>query len=93
MVGSAVPLSVLIGLLETNKNSSPSTFSQLAHHLSNIANLPVRNVSLRVRFCRIVFTHWSCLPLFFLLNYNIVCVCDYLVLGSDIHRLVPGLGT
>ena len=74
MVGSAVPLSVLIGLLETNKDSSPATFSQLAHHLSKIANVPVRNVSLRATFCRIIFTHWSCLRLFLLLNY-IVCVC------------------
>ena len=45
VVGSAIPLSILIELLQTNKDSSPSTFPQLADHLSKIANVPVRNVS------------------------------------------------
>ena len=45
VVGSAVPLSVLIELLQTHKDSSPSTFPQLADHLSKIGNVPVRNVS------------------------------------------------
>jgi xanthine dehydrogenase/oxidase len=44
VVGSAIPLSALIELLETHKDSSPATFSQLAGHLSKVANVPVRNV-------------------------------------------------
>ena len=45
VVGSAIPLTVLIELLQTHKDSSLATFSQLAEHLSKIANVPVRNVS------------------------------------------------
>ena len=46
VVGSALSLNVLIDLLHTHNNSSPTTFSRIADHLSNIANVPVRNVSI-----------------------------------------------
>ena len=45
VVGSAVALSDLIELLLTHKDSSPTTFSRLADHLTKIASVPVRNVS------------------------------------------------
>ena len=54
-VGGAVPLSVLIQTLLTQQDSS-ITFSGLAAHLAQIANLPVRNVSPVYIYIVYVFT-------------------------------------
>ena len=44
VVGGAIPLNTLVDLLQTHKDRSSATFPQLAEHLAQIANVPVRNV-------------------------------------------------
>ena len=44
IVGGAMSLNTLIDILQTNVDKSV-TFSHLSDHLSQIANVPVRNVS------------------------------------------------
>ena len=50
MVGATVPLNTLITALESNKDSSPTSFPYLADHLKKVANVAVRNVH-RVELC------------------------------------------